>query len=785
MNMKKICSAMLTVTMVAASLFGLTACNGSKGTKLAKNAITQIEENSEWFNYNETEININEYLGLSIASQVIRTGDGYALILSGTYKVDEQQFGIITDYGIRTEDVLTELNLDGSIKNYTTITPDLVGLNNKYSCSVDEICYYNGDTLCLVVGGFFDENTYSYSEQYVLYNFTQGKAENLSCITNVMEDNSSLDFASYSANGYLVATTCDRSGFTTLYVAKDGELLTTFKLDSMVPDYFYIEKLYDKGDIITVECITGSNEYVNFNIDTNTLIGKAEATGEMKPMYYTDLWKSDYYDEDGNLVSLKSDGIYRGSELICDFANSYCNPAFTKLGCIVDEGDDHYAILLERSDLADHKTRIYFLTFDKAQSNPNAGKTILTAGFTGEIELSIGTAISEFNQTNPDYFVMAKSYALSDEDKSSIELEINSNLSTEAIISNNLMMDMLAGDGPDILINTANYSQFNSDDYLMDLSSFIDEEFADGVLFDNVIEASKTNGKLYQLPTTFVISGIITDEKYSNGKTGFTFDEYKTYVDDACNGANPIAPDGGKIDAFNAIYQTMSELMYDKNGNVDMENDVFEQIASYCMDNIGQKPSGFVAPSSPLDGMNLKLNSFVTLDCIAMYLYAKPMKNDIAFMGVPSVDGRGPCITATSSIAISVSCCDEDGAKAFVKSLLISDKTFDQVLENPILVSGAKATSAKIINMYNKSYEEQLENGSEVELNSFGFYYYDPALVDSYIDILKSANCTTAADMNIMVIIDEEIQAYFAGQKSIDEVTSIIQSRAQTVVDER
>lgn len=157
---------MLTVTMVAASLFGLTACNSSKGTKLAKNAITQIEENSEWFNYNETEINIDEYLGLSIASQVIRTGDGYALILSGTYKVDEQQSGIITDYGIRTEDVLTELNLDGSIKDYTAITPDLVGLNNKYSCSVDEICYYNGDTLCLVVGGFFDENTYSYLSRF-------------------------------------------------------------------------------------------------------------------------------------------------------------------------------------------------------------------------------------------------------------------------------------------------------------------------------------------------------------------------------------------------------------------------------------------------------------------------------------------------------------------------------------------------------------------------------------------------------------------------------------------
>lgn len=788
MNMKKTISAVLAVTIVAASLLGMTACSKSDNkTKLSKNKITQVEENSEWFDYTESEITLDEkYIAVSINSQTVKTSDGYALALEASYKTDDIQSGLITDFGIRYDLMIAELNRDGSIKNLTVITPDMVGLNNKYDCSIKDVSSYNGDILCLVDGGFFDEETYSYNSQSVLYNFTQKKPENISCITNTFGDSTTLDYATYSTNGYLIATSTDLRYNSVLYIAKDGNLLGTFNISDLIPGFFYISKVITKGDIITVECTDESGFYVNFNIDTTNLMGTPENTGRTVPLAYTSLWRTDYYDENGSLIEIKSDGIYNGTNLVCDFSDSYCNPALAKTGCIVDATDDHYAILLDFNDISTYQTRIYFLTFDKASSNPNAGKTILTAGFTGDIDFSIGTAISEFNKTNSDYFVVAKSYTLNDDEEDSIELAVNQNASAAAIITNNLMMDMLNGDGPDILINTGNYSQFNSDEYLMDLSSFIDNEFADGILFDNVIEASKTDGKLYQIPTTFSVNGILLDSKDASGKVGFTFDEYDAYVSGACNGSNPIAPDGGRLDAFNALYPTMSELMYDKDGNVDFENGVFEQIASYCLNSIGQKPNGFVAPSSAMDGMTLKLNSFVQLSNISLYLFSNPMRNDVSLVGIPSVDGRGPSITANSSVAISVSCCDEDGAKAFVKSLLTNEKNYSQVFENPILVSATKDLAAKVIAFYNKNYETEVErNAPESEMNALGIYYYDPALVDSYIAILKTASCSTSADMNILVIIDEEIQAYFAGQKSIDDVISIIQSRAQTVVDER
>ena len=62
---------------------------------------------------------------------------------------------------------------------------------------------------------------------------------------------------------------------------------------------------------------------------------------------------------------------------------------------------------------------------------------------------------------------------------------------------------------------------------------------------------------------------------------------------------------------------------------------------------------------------------------------------------------------------------------------------------------------------------------------------YKEDVVDDYIDALKSANSSNSIDPAIITIVDEEIQAYFAGQKSIEEVTDTIQNRAQTLINER
>ena len=58
-------------------------------------------------------------------------------------------------------------------------------------------------------------------------------------------------------------------------------------------------------------------------------------------------------------------------------------------------------------------------------------------------------------------------------------------------------------------------------------------------------------------------------------------------------------------------------------------------------------------------------------------------------------------------------------------------------------------------------------------------------LIDVYRDIIASVDRKNMTDSSIMIIMREEIQAYFAGDKSLDEVIEIINNRARTYYGER
>ena len=56
--------------------------------------------------------------------------------------------------------------------------------------------------------------------------------------------------------------------------------------------------------------------------------------------------------------------------------------------------------------------------------------------------------------------------------------------------------------------------------------------------------------------------------------------------------------------------------------------------------------------------------------------------------------------------------------------------------------------------------------------------------MDEEYKIITSAKVSEGMDEQILMIIKEEAAAYFAGQKSVDAVAGVIQSRVQLYVNE-
>ena len=72
-----------------------------------------------------------------------------------------------------------------------------------------------------------------------------------------------------------------------------------------------------------------------------------------------------------------------------------------------------------------------------------------------------------------------------------------------------------------------------------------------------------------------------------------------------------------------------------------------------------------------------------------------------------------------------------------------------------------------------------------LEMQSTNVKLLDQSDIDRYKNMLMKAECLSFVDTQIFTIIDEEIQPYYQGSKTIDDIIQTISDRCKTVLDER
>jgi hypothetical protein len=334
-----------------------------------------------------------------------------------------------------------------------------------------------------------------------------------------------------------------------------------------------------------------------------------------------------------------------------------------------------------------------------------------------------------------------------------------------------------------MILDASYYDQLNSPDYLLDLTSYVE---TDG-LFSNVIDASKTpDGKLYHCPITISINGIVVhkDDVPSDLK-GFTFDEYADFVSDVCNGTDPMYME--KTEFFTTCLSAMSDEFV-TDGKVDYNKDSFKQLAEYTKNSTMQAGYGEFRDLMPEPMGNAEFLYSCTL---AMLLprYEDDL-TDVRIVGLPTSDGRGPQICMDSSVAISAQTSEAEACAAFISTLLSEDiqteyGTYTDGM--PIRISSYEASSATLLERYNTSVEKDYANYTSEELVMYNSNtkILDESVIDDFEAMIASCEDTASLDPAIEKIVYEEIQAYFADQKSIDDVIELINNRVSLYVSER
>ena len=427
------------------------------------------------------------------------------------------------------------------------------------------------------------------------------------------------------------------------------------------------------------------------------------------------------------------------------------------------------------------------IEFKKTATNPHAGKTVLELYAPEGIDENAGEAIVSFNETNGKYFIKAtdrydaSSYYDFESTANSYDEFKNDNLRMLEGISNELAIDIMNGDGPDILMDVASYGRLCNSNCLVDLTPYLGKLDND-TYFTNIIEGAKKDGALYNMPLSFAVTGIYTNEKYA-GKSGvgFTLDEYEKYLDETLNGKDCI--EWGQAYYFDMLFNSMSDKFL-ANNKADFSGEEFAKMAEFVKNNVREKSPTMDEINDPDEWSYVWMGHHV--ERCSGYGRFFSLKSEVptgtTILGTPSIDGKGPMYKLESSVAVSASAPDVAACAEFVKILLSEDIQTNTALEDRFVINrnAFKTGAEAALKYYNEG--GQHFNGGFGAVDGKKVTKKDFDTIDKLI-----ASCSNAdfSDASINIILAEEMPAYFLGQKKLDAVIKSAQGRVQKVLDER
>ena len=421
----------------------------------------------------------------------------------------------------------------------------------------------------------------------------------------------------------------------------------------------------------------------------------------------------------------------------------------------------------------------------RADKNPNAGKTIITMslGKDSYPEYSDLYAAKIYNRQNNPCFVK---FVIPYDDMGQYQ-----DVNPDILLICNPVIDPADSSR---YLDLAPYLNLNDPSYKNDY-------------FWNAIDASRAGDSLYLMPLDISASGVITSSSnVPDGKKGFTFDEYKKFLTDVCNGNDPISKTPGylmsKPQYFTTLFMNMSDV-YIKDGKVDLKGEDFRSlmlfVEEYGSDEATKNSSlgfGYIEEhnravtevEAEIDGALSGETAEIEGKLGAVYgnFYSfenyidryKLFGSSLNVYGLPSYDGRGPQTVSSEFVCIADDTKFPEACAEFVKVLLSYDVQCHKE-SNPINRKAMRYVAEQKLKAYNESIEIESKYDKSVKKAALS-----PDIIDKYEEILSSSYGGMSEGSAIEQILMEESSAYFNGQKSMDDVITVMQKRLQTVIDE-
>lgn len=378
----------------------------------------------------------------------------------------------------------------------------------------------------------------------------------------------------------------------------------------------------------------------------------------------------------------------------------------------------------------------------------------------------IKSAVNEFNMAHSDIRAKIKCYSDDYPDYQAMNEAFNK--------------DLLNGEKYDVIMfsyqNTAAYVEKGLLENLMDYISK-DPSFDTNDYFENILFAEKDGDKLYSITSTASIDGFI-------GSTEIFGDKEKLSFDDIVR-ARKEFPDIPFISNYNydvIFFNALLDGDYrvylgGKEGEYNFDTDEFRKLCEISA-TFQRMPEDIVYFHDGYDGFSdgsvvIGKENYYSTDA---YLRARSAGKNIRSYGGPSLDGNGYILNNSEGFSLSSLSDHKEEAWELIKCLLkaIPDysngfRASKEAFKADVEQMRARGKSGMTVYMGDRKYVLYMEEG-------------DGEILE---EMVKNATVTKSIDGMVWNIIYEEIQPYFAKQKSLDDVIKVMQSRVNLYLAEK
>lgn len=469
--------------------------------------------------------------------------------------------------------------------------------------------------------------------------------------------------------------------------------------------------------------------------------------------------------------------------LACDV-----NGRYAKVLGMLEDG--RVAVAYGDGTWGDESAGVVLLT--KTWIDPQQAKETLVLA-TMSTDNSLQAAVVDFNRNNTRYRIEIRQYRDITGGETREDALVNLN---NAIASDNCpdIIDLLSLD----VESYAAKGVFEDLNPYLEQSSVLDRED----ILESILSAYTFDGKLVAIPRRFLLQTAVGSAEELNGIEKWTIEDVIAFAE-----AHPDAElfdRETKESMLNYFMKLNQETFVDwSTGECFFDSDRFKNMLQFVNrfpDTVDWNAETTPEPTRIGNGELLLSKEYMS-SFESVQMYKEMFQGDVRYIGYPTMDGgSGHIISNPSRIyGISSKSPNKEGAWEFVESVLTREES-DRLqmgfstMKDELALEVKKALNSGYV--LDKKGEPVLdENGDPIVNTDFGvmiygmdwIYNYRPSTqdeVDIVLGVMDEIRLIPEESGEIMKIINEEAAAFFAGQKTVDEVAEVIQNRSKLYVNE-